>query len=74
MSNANLTGKTSQVRNAMDDSYDKSIIDVFSSQNNGLFKVSFMSRMSRIRTVLYKAQGRGRNNLEEKRGDKDTPN
>lgn len=74
MSNANLTRKTSQVRNAMDDSCDKSITDVSSSQNNGLFKISFMSRMSGIRTVLYKAQGRGRNNLEEKRGIKDTPN
>ena len=58
----------------MNNSYDKSITDDFLSQNNGLFKVSFMSGMSGIRILLYKTQGRSRNKFEEKRGNQDPPN
>ena len=58
----------------MNDFYDKSITDVFSSQNNGLFKVPLLSCVSGVRIVLYKTQDRGRNKLEEKRGNQDTPN
>ena len=58
----------------MNNSYDKSIIDVFSSENNGLFKVSFMYSLSGIRIILHKTQDRGRNKFEEKRGNQDTPN
>ena len=57
----------------MNNSCDKSITDVFSSQNNGLFKIPFMSGMSGIRILLYKTQRGGRNKLKEKGGNQDTP-